>query len=96
VTDAGGWTGDLDAFVGWARAAVDLRQFEAALASVPAGRWPAVAARLEVALAEGDSEPTASQLRVGTDLTERLRSPAALLRRQIRLEKLRLLRARAG
>ena len=89
------WRGDLEAFAAWAREAVDLRQFEAGLASVPAERWPAVAARLEAALAEGEGEPTAGQLRVGTDLTERLRTPAALLRRQIRLEKLRLLRARS-
>ena len=87
------WTGNLEGFVGWARETIDLGQFGAALATVPAERWPAVAARLEAALAEGEGEPTAGQLRVGTDLTERARTPVAILRRQIRLEKLRLLRA---
>ena len=60
---------------------------------MPADRWPAVAARLEAVLAARRGEPSAGQLRVGTDLTERMRTPAAILRRQIRLEKLRLVRA---
>jgi hypothetical protein len=55
-----------------------------------------VAERLEAAVAGGDAEPTAGQLRVGTDLTERLPTPAAILRRQIRLEKLRLIQERAA
>jgi hypothetical protein len=76
------------------REAVDLGLVGAALASVPDERWPAVAARLEAALAQDEGEPSAGQLRVGTDLTERMRTPAAILRRQIRLEKLRLVRAR--
>jgi hypothetical protein len=88
------WSGDLEGFVAWARDTIDLGQFGAALATVPAERWPAVARRLDAALAEGEGEPTAGELRVGTDLTERMRTPAAILRRQIRLEKLRLVRER--
>ena len=90
------WAGDPDRFLARARDAIDLTQFGAALATVPAEHWPSVAARLEAALAEDEGEPTAGQLRVGTDLTERMRTPAAILRRQIRLEKLRLIRERSG
>ena len=81
--------------MGWVRETVYLGQVGAALASVPDARWPAVAARLETALAQDEGEPTAGQVGAGTDLTERMRTPAAILRRQIRLEKLRLVRARA-
>jgi hypothetical protein len=88
------WAGDVEGFVGWMRETVDLGQVGAALTSVPDERWPEVAARLEAALARDEGEPTAGQLRVGTDLTERMRTPAAILRRQVRLEKLRLVRAR--
>jgi hypothetical protein len=88
------WTGDLAGFAAWARDVMDLGQFGAGLESVPPDSWPAVAERLTVVLAAEDGEPTAGQLRVGTDLTERLRTPAALLRRQIRLEKVRLVRER--
>jgi hypothetical protein len=90
------WTGDPDAFVAWSREVMDMGQFGAALATIPLGLWPAVAERLELALAADEEEPTAGQLRVGTDLTERMRSPAAILRRQIRLEKLRMVQERAA
>jgi hypothetical protein len=90
------WRDDPDAFVAWAREVMDLGQLGAALETVPPALWPALAERLEAALAVGEDEPSAGQLRVGTDLTERLRSPASILRRQIRLEKLRLVQERAA
>ena len=90
------WQGELEPFLAWAREVMDLGQFGAGLETVPPERWPAVAARLEQELARDEAEPDAGQLRVGTDLTERLRSPAAILRRQIRLEKLRLVQERAA
>ena len=75
---------------------MDLGQLGAAIETVPRELWPAVAERLETALAEADAEPTTGQLRVGIELTERLPTPAAILRRQIRLEKLRLVQERAA
>jgi hypothetical protein len=90
------WSGDLEAFVAWCRETMDLGQLGAVLATVPGELWPAVAERLEAALAEDGGEPTSAQRRVGTDLTERMVSPAAILRRQIRLEKLRLVQERAA
>jgi hypothetical protein len=90
------WTGDLDAFLDWSQEVMDLGQFGAALATIPLDRWPNVAERLEAALGAAEGEPSVGQLRVGTELTERLRTPAAILRRQIRLEKLRMVQERAA
>ena len=90
------WTGDLEAFVGWCRETMELGQFGAALESVPRELWPSVAERLEAELAEGAGEPTSHQRRLGAELTERMTGPAAILRRQVRLEKLRLVQERAA
>jgi hypothetical protein len=40
---------------------------------------------------DAEGEPTERQRSVGVPLVERMRSPAAILLRQIRLEKLRML-----
>jgi hypothetical protein len=89
------WQGDAEPFVTWCLETVDLRAFGEALASLPSAEWPALRARLAAALAEpGPGEPESDQLRRDTLLAERLRSPAAVLRRQIRLEKRRLVEAR--
>jgi hypothetical protein len=89
------WQGDAEPFVAWCLETVDLRAFGEALRSVPDAAWPALGARLSSALAEpGPGEPESDQLRRDTPLAERVRSPAAVLRRQIRLEKRRVLEAR--
>lgn len=86
------WTGDADELEHWCRQAIDLRAFAEALGSVPVELWPTFAARLDAALAsDAAHEPTRAQLRQGVELTERLTTPAGLLRRQIRLEKRRIL-----
>jgi hypothetical protein len=90
------WSGDLEAFVAWCKDAMDLGQLGAALATVPGDLWPGVAERLEAELAAGDSEPTRDQLNRATGLADRMTGPAAILRRQIRLEKLRLVQERAA
>jgi hypothetical protein len=86
------WQGAAEPFAAWCLETVDLRAFGEALRSVPGPEWPAFRARLAAALAQpGPGEPEADQLRRDTPLAGRARSPAAVLRRQIRLEKRRLL-----
>jgi hypothetical protein len=86
------WQGAAEPFAAWCIETVDLRAFAEALRSVPAAEWPALRASLAAALDRpGPGEPEADRLRRDTPLAERLRSPAAVLRRQIRLEKRRLL-----
>jgi hypothetical protein len=86
------WQGTVEPFVAWCVETVDLPAFGEALRSVPGAAWPAVKERLAAALAQpGPGEPEADQLRRDTPLVDRMRSPAGVLRRQIRLEKQRLL-----
>jgi len=86
------WQGEVEPFAAWCLETVDLRAFGEALRSVPGAEWPALRARLAAGLARpGPGEPEADQLRRDTPLADRAVSPAAVLRRQIRLEKRRLL-----
>ena len=88
------WRGAAEPFVAWCLETPDPRAFDRAVRSVPAADRPAVVARLSAALARpGPGEPEAEQLRPDTALVGRMRSPAAVLRRQIKLEKRRLLEA---
>lgn len=85
------WDGDLERFERWCVEAIDLTAFAAALGSVPAAAWPSVRERLDAALGQpGPGEPSATNLQVGVGLVARMRTPAMLLRQQVRLEKLRL------
>jgi hypothetical protein len=82
------WSGDREAFERWCVETRDLREFGEAVASAPVEERP----RLRELLSRpGPGEPEAEQLRIGTPLAERMRSPLAVLLRQVRLEKLRLL-----
>jgi uncharacterized phage protein gp47/JayE len=82
------WEGDAAAFERWCREARDLTAFREAIASAPAEER----ARLRELLRQpGPGEPEAEQLRRDTPLADRMRSPVAVLLRQVRLEKLRLL-----
>ena len=82
------WQGDRAAFERWCVEARDLREFGEAVASAP----PDARARLRELLSQpGPGEPESDQLRRDTPLADRMRSPLAVLLRQIRLEKLRLL-----
>lgn len=86
------WQGDLGAFIEACVSRPDLAEFRAALASMPADQWPAVRAALATRLSEPSAdEPTALQRQVGVGLAARMTTPLGLLRRQIRLEKLRIL-----
>ena len=86
------WDGDLAAFERWCVEARDLRQFREAVGSVPAALRPKVIERLRELLRQpGPGEPVSDQLRPDTPLADRMRSPLAVLLRQVRLEKLRLL-----
>lgn len=86
------WQGDADAFATEIATAMDLRSVASALKSIPAEAWPQVQAILAARLfVPAPGEPEHAELRQGVPLTERFRSPAALLRRQVRLQKLRLL-----
>ena len=62
--------------------------FRAGLAELGAEDRAALRARLAV---DAEDEPTERQRTVGVPLVERMRSPATVLLRQIRLEKLRIL-----
>jgi hypothetical protein len=86
------WDGDLAAFERWCVEARDLRAFQDAVASLPESIRPGVVARLRERLRQpGPGEPESDQLRRDTPLGERMRSPLAVLLRQLRLEKLRRL-----
>jgi hypothetical protein len=86
------WEGDPAAFERWCVEARDLRVFQDALASLPEADRPGVLARLRELLAQpGPGEPESEQLRSDTPLVARVRSPMAVLLRQVRLEKLSLL-----
>jgi hypothetical protein len=82
------WEGDPAAFERWCVEVRDLRAFREGVASAPAEER----ARLRDLLGRpGPGEPESEQLRRDAALTERMRSPVAVLLRQVRLEKLRLL-----
>jgi hypothetical protein len=86
------WDGDLAAFERWCVEARDLRAFQDAVASLPEPIRRQVVARLGDLLRQpGPGEPGSDQLSRDTPLVDRMRSPLAVLLRQIRLEKLRLL-----
>lgn len=80
-----------EAIVERALALHDLRAFAALLAEIPEPAWADLSDRLKAALAARGGEPESDALRRDTPLAERMRSPAAVLVRQIRLEKQRLL-----
>ena len=82
------WTGDRTAFLAAAVAIHDLRQFSAALESVPASERPAVRDALRAALNAADTgEPSIRSMSVGAPLVQRMQTPAGLLRQQIRFQK---------
>jgi hypothetical protein len=82
------WTGDREAFERWCIETRDLRDFGEAVTSAPEDER----SRLRDLLRRpGPGEPEAEQLRSDMPLAERMRSPLAVLLRQVRLEKLRLL-----
>jgi hypothetical protein len=86
------WEGDPSAFERWCVDARNLRQFQDAISSVPATIRPKVVTRLRELLGQpGPGEPESDQLSRDTPLADRMRSPLAVLLRQVRLEKLRLL-----
>jgi hypothetical protein len=86
------WEGDSAAFERWCVEARDLTQFREAIASVPEADRPLVFTHVRDLLAQpGPGEPESDQLRRDTPLADRMRSPLAILLRQVRLEKLRLL-----
>jgi len=66
----------------------DLNVFRAGVAKLPPDERVALRAKLARG---GEGEPTERQRRVGVPLVDRMRNPGAILLRQIRLEKLRIL-----
>lgn len=80
--------GDPAAFERWCVEVRDLGAFREAVATAP----PEARSRLRDLLGQpGPGEPESAQLRRDTPLADRMRSPLAVLLRQVRLEKLRLL-----
>jgi len=69
-------------------ATTDLRAFRAAVAALDAEQRNALRQALERA---GSEEPTHLHLQQGVPLADRMRTPATVLMRQVRLEKLRIL-----
>lgn len=69
-------------------ATTDLKAFREAVRSLSRDEAAKLRAELERAMVD---EPTRLQLQQGVPLVDRMRTPATVLLRQIRLEKLRIL-----
>ena len=71
---------------------IDLTAFRQAMAGIPLEMRADIYEQLRRALSsERVGEPTSHQMRSGTELIERQRTPAALFLKQVRLEKLAIL-----